>query len=192
MKTFTVFFALVISLVGVSFSQIADAKKKRYIKREHGLQFNVDASFIEEKNLTFDLAYSYNYKGWLEFGPYWNFYIKCGLTGESGVCTDADYELGLKLIEYNFVKNRGRRKIIPSVGLKAGLYFTGKNLTEVRAGLPLSLKYFLAKRAAIIGTVEPNAGLSQQDISAGLSLEKLPSQVKLDVDFTVGFAYYFR
>ena len=151
MKKSSLFLSL-ISMILIVATQASFAKKKyRYIKREHGLrvswhfpgQFMGGQEFT--RNLDFGFTYTYNWKGFLEAGPY----LALGTDDSSRWAVDA----GL-LVEWNIIKNRGKRKFIPALGLKLG----GDDLTGRRAGhygFPLSIKYFVAKRTPLIVTFEP-------------------------------------
>jgi len=170
------------------------AKKYRYIKREHGVKFQGNIPFslnlvdqISNINLSVDLegAYAYNWKGFVEVGPYFNLSLtampnfsfshwSAGLTGE-----------------YNFIKNRGRRKLIPSLGLQLGAIsssqFKTKNIEgnsalHGNAGLHASLKWFVATRTALITTLSYDAIVPFSfDFSA----------LGHHVDLKMGFAHYF-
>ena len=85
-----------------------------------------------------DLAYSYNWKGMIETGPY------LGLEGQHLGGFAVDMQLGA-FVEYNFIKNKGKKKTVPSAGLKIG---TKKMATEWKLALApyVSLKYFGGKK----------------------------------------------
>ncbi|MCY4512205.1 MAG: hypothetical protein OXB86_00790, partial [Bdellovibrionales bacterium] len=101
-----------ISMILVALPQVSFAKKKyRYIKREHGLK--VDWRFpgqIMDKqefmnNLKFEFNYTYNWKGFVEVGPYLNV----------GTDDSAKWMVGGGLlVEWNIIKNRGKRVLIPA------------------------------------------------------------------------------
>ena len=163
------FFILFVLGVGESFAN----KKYRYIKREHGVRFqgNIPMSFGQGFQLNANLAgaYAYNWKGMLEVGPYFDLGIaNMSIAGWSG---------GL-LIEYNFIKNRGKRKLIPSFGLTVG----ANNLNLFDLGAHVSLKTFVAKRTAFITTVGYNL---HTPFSAMFS-----SRFH-NADISMGFSYYF-
>ena len=178
MKKLSLFLSL-ISMILVVAPQTSFAKKKyRYIKREHGLRVNwhFPGQFMDSQrftdNLNFNFTYTYNWKGFVEVGPY--LAVKTDDSSRWMVNT------GL-LVEWNIIKNRGKRKFIPAVGLKLG----GDDLTGNRAGhygFPLSMKYFVAKRTPLIVTFEPYMEAAN---FTGFS----PLIVKYN--FTGGFSYYF-
>ena len=169
-----------ISLLFMSFPEDALAKKKyRYIKRQHGVILNLDSTPLlnfagfSSGEASFHGAYTYNYKGRIEFGSY----LKTRLNLPASIHT---LRVGL-LTEYNFIKNRGKRKMIPSAGLKLGFKREGLG-PSLETGLYGSLKYFVAKRTSIIGSLEYMA-----------SVFPLPSLQTLEhgLNLNVGFAYYF-
>ena len=141
------FFILFVLGAGESFAN----KKYRYIKREHGIRFqgNIPMSFINQEGFSTGIkltgAYAYNWKGMVEVGPYFDL----GAEMHSGNPFQvSSWSAGL-LAEYNFIKNRGKRKFIPSLGLTVGTN-QGLNLT---LGVHISLKHFVAKRTAFITTL---------------------------------------
>ena len=163
------FFVLFVLVAGESFA----AKKYRYIKREHGLRFqgNIPMS-LQPFNLSANLsgAYAYNWKGMLEAGPYFNLaFANKSVTDWSG---------GL-LIEYNFIKNRGKRKLIPSLGLSVGA--AQGLLFDI--GAHASLKSFVAKRTAFITTLGYNLHTPFNAMFRG--------GITHNVDISMGFSYYF-
>ena len=169
-----------ISLVSVSLPQAFAAKKYRYIKREHGLKLNFNLAHLKYEQglkglLDLDVAYTYNWKGRVEIGPFAQVQI--------ALPTSHSTYLGL-LIEYNFIKNRGKRPLIPSLGLKPRVQLDGPNLSSLLVGIPLSLKYFVAKRTAIISTAE---FIFHQNFNSLADWKALGYQGEI----TVGFAYYF-
>ena len=156
------------------------AKKYRYIKREHGARFTGNIMLpgripqpildFQKLNLSFNGAYAYNFKGYFEFGPYLNFSMNSGQMG---------WKAGL-FGEYNFIKNRGKRKWIPSLGLNlGGGHGFGFHLS---GGLQASLKAFVAKRTAFISIL----GF---DISS--PLDRLFTSLTSQLSLKMGFAYYF-
>ncbi|MCY4321174.1 MAG: hypothetical protein OXC37_02035 [Bdellovibrionaceae bacterium] len=161
--------------VGESFAN----KKYRYIKREHGVRFqgNIPMSFNQGFALSANLggAYAYNWKGYLEIGPYFNLNLEAGQTFEL-----SSWSIGL-LGEYNFIKNRGKRKFIPSLGLTVGAdkSFDFPNLAM---GVHSSLKIFVGKRTAFI-------------TSLGYSLHTPFNEIfrvmQHHVDVMMAFSYYF-
>lgn len=174
MKKFFLFSGL-LALVFMSFPEDASAKKRRYryIKRQHGLHANFDLiakpTSLEDTFISFSGAYHYNHKGLMEFGPYLsvNYQLELDLSG------------GL-LFEYNFIKNTGKRKMIPSIGLRTGFRSLGQPTIE--AGLYGSLKYFVARRTAFVGKLE-YAGTLPVNFDIG-SFDQ-------SVRAVGGFTYYF-
>ena len=190
------FFILFIAGTGESLA----SKKYRYIKREHGVRFqgHIPMSVIRSAfalKAHFGGAYAYNWKGWAEIGPYFDLGAEM-----SGGFSLSRWSFGL-LGEYNFIKNRGKRKLIPSLGLTVGAVDDRTNPTptagavddrtnptptaggpHLALGVHVSLKSFVAKRTAFITTL----GYSLQTPTSGLfqSLTHHPS-VKM------AFSYYF-
>ena len=173
---FNLFTVLFITGAGPCFA----AKRYRYIKREHGVRFtgNIDVTgslpqqILNPRDLDFNFsgAYAYNLKGYLEFGPYLDFSMNSGQMG---------WKAGL-FGEYNFIKNRGKRKWIPSLGLTAGV--KGMNGFHLSGGLQTSLKAFVAKRTAFISTLS-------FDISS--PFDQLFSTLRTHLNIKMGFSYYF-
>ena len=168
------FFVLFIAGTGKSFAN----KKYRYIKREHGVRFEggIPMSIASGFTLNFKLdgAYAYNWRGMLEFGPYFN--LDAEFSGQFNLNS---WSAGL-LGEYNFIKNRGKRKFIPSLGLSVGA--NGQYDLHLALGVHTSLKCFVAKRTAFITTLAyrlhtPFRGPFQ-------SMTHHP-------DIRMGFSYYF-
>lgn len=173
--------------LSLMFSGNADAKKKRYIKRMHGAKVNVNVIPYEKgpgstSKGTFDvgLAYSYNWKGMVEVGPYF------GIEGKhiGGFAMNA-LDVGIHG-EYNFIKNKGKKEVVPALGLKLGAHATGGTpMSWYLAVAPyVSLKYFVAKRTPII----VSAGYSfNADFKAISDMSKAIHSSFLEA----GFAYYF-
>ena len=182
MKKYFLFFNLFLMFF-VGGIKLAEAKKKyRYIKREHGVRFLADFPMVIDLTQGFsasaDLkgAYTYNWRGRLEFGPYFNV--------ASGIIP-----MGLKnwgaglLVEYNLIKNRGKRKLIPSVGLSFG----GESLETASLGLAMgghgSLKVFVGKRTPFTVTLAYKALTPlSQPFTGGLFHH---------LGLSMGFSYYF-
>ena len=166
----------------LGFSGNAYAKKKRYIKRMHGAKINLNIIPFERSSGTnsggfdVDLAYSYNWKGMIEVGPYF------GIKGTHlPNFTLEDLDLGV-FVEYNFIKNKGKKKMVPAAGLKIG---TKKDAAWKLALAPyVSLKYFVAKRTPIITT------LGYEGSSAFSSISNFSTWTHSSF-LMVGFAYYF-
>ena len=163
------FFILFVLGAGESFAN----KKYRYIKREHGIRFqgNIPMSLINQgfsAGINLTGAYAYNWKGMVEVGPYFD--LGAGMHSGNPFQLRS-WSAGL-LAEYNFIKNRGKRKFIPSLGLTVGTTNQGLNLISkdhknntniltaessqglnLTLGVHISLKHFVAKRTAFITTL---------------------------------------
>ena len=167
---------LLLSVTGESFA----SKKYRYIKREHGVRLEgrdfVNMSFPGFM-LNFDLsgAYAYNWKGMVEVGPY----FELGAGTSNGPFQINSWAAGL-LVEYNFIKNRGKRKLIPSLGLTLGA--NKMDFLNFMAGLHFSLKSFVAKRTAFITTL---------GYSFHTPINFQFQSMEHHVDIGMGFSYYF-
>ena len=146
-------------------------KNYRYIKREHGVRFQGTFSISFEQgfklNTNLSGTYVYNWEGMLEAGPYFN------LTLENLKLTDQSAGL---LVEYNFIKNQGKRKWIPSLGLTVG---TVRDF-RFNLGTHASLKSFVARRTAFISTLGYNLHTSFNDIDKSHN-----------VNVRTGLSYYF-
>ena len=160
------------------------AKKYRYIKREHGVKFegNIPTTIPPiDVSADFKGAYAYNWKGFVEVGPYFKLSLDA-----APLFNLSNWSVGL-MGEYNFIKNRGRRKFIPSLGLQLGVMSPGvlQDAVGLHAvgGVHASFKWFVATRTAFITTaqyslVTPFAGLFS---SFGHQIDLL----------SMGFSYYF-
>ncbi len=181
MKNLFLFFNLFILLL-IAYPWPAAAKKYRYIKREHGVRFagNVPLQFAAGTGITGDAdfkgAYTYNWRGFLEFGPYFDLKMAFPVSLQK-------WSAGL-LVEYNFIKNRGRRTYIPAIGLSAGArqFSSLGNPPEFAGGAYGALKAFVGTRTPFIVTVgykllTPIQGAFQQ--------------FSHTLDISLGFAYYF-
>ena len=176
------FFVLFIAGIGESFAN----KKYRYIKREHGVRFqghipmSINRGFSLQAN--FAGAYAYNWKGMMEFGPY--FHLNSMFNGGFQINGWAGGLLG----EYNFIKNRGKRKLIPSVGLTVGAVSNTQQPSPISTepqlalGLHVSLKSFVAKRTAFITTLAYEAR-----IPFSFQFHSMTHHP----DISMGFSYYF-
>ena len=173
MKKMTLFLGLVLLVASFPYSALAQ-KKYRYIKREHGVKLTGNAQ-VPFKNLnatalSVDLEYTYNIKGLVEVGPYVGF-------DRSG--NGSFFAGGLKS-EYNIIKNTGKRRFIPAVGITLGVVGN----TAPAAGVHASFKLFPAKRTAFVTTVgyqltlQPNFGFNFGGAQHG-------------ADVKIGYAYYF-
>ena len=144
---FNLFFVLFLS-----WSPIASAKKKyRYIKREHGVRFQWDNPMSiagTPGGLTAELniqgAYTYNWRGMIEAGPY--FKIDSSYDGNNGF-TFNEFDGGV-LVEYNIIKNRGKREFIPAIGLSLGA--NSNQVFQLSGGIHGALKVFVAKRTSFV------------------------------------------
>ena len=174
-----------LSLFALAFSGNAYAKKKRYIKRMHGAKINLNIIPFEKSSntksggLDADLAYSYNWKGMIEVGPY--FGIKWIYLPASVL---ENLDLGV-FVEYNFIKNKGKKKMVPAAGLKIGTKkIKGDTAWKLALAPYVSLKYFVAKRTPIITT------LGYEGSSAFSSISNFSTWTHSSF-LMVGFAYYF-
>lgn len=157
----------------------ASAKKYRYIKREHGVRFEAKTPTIiggSGMEISTDLsgAYSYNWKGMIEFGPYFQL--------DTGIVPFGLNSWGAGIMtEYNFIKNRGKRKLIPALGIKIGA--AGGSGLNLSGGLHGALKIFVGKRTPF--TIALGYSLltpMNAPFTGGLSHK---------VDLSMGFSYYF-
>lgn len=170
------FFLLFVGGVGT----FASAQKKyRYIKREHGVRFqgNIPMKIdIGSFSLStqFQGAYTYNWKGMLEVGPYFS------LSSSLPPLAINTWGGGL-LAEYNIIKNRGKRKFIPTLGLKLGAW--AEPAIYLSMGPHGALKFFVGKRTPFI-------------ISLGYSLltpitAPFAGGISQRINISMGFSYYF-
>lgn len=187
--SFNLFLLFVLSWPCVSLA----AKKYRYIKREHGVQFQGSFPALITNQIAWGGdargAYSYNWKGWVEFGPY--FGLQASFLPMPPAVTG--WKAGLTA-EYNIIKNRGRRKLIPSIGISFG----GENATSAasddvnfsQSGLSLAmgghgaLKIFVGKRTPFTIKV---AYVFLTPMSAPFQ----PGSLSHRIEPTMGFSYYF-
>lgn len=153
------------------------AKKYRYIKREHGVKFqgNIPIAIAPtDISASFQGAYAYNWKGFVEVGPYFKLDLNA-----APVFNISNWSAGL-MGEYNFIKNRGRRTLIPSLGLQLGVL--GPGSLQATGGVHASLKWFVATRTAFITT-------AQYDLITPVA--GFFSLLRHQVDLSMGFSYYF-
>ena len=182
---FTIPLILFASLPGMSVAK----KKYRYIKREHGLKVlgGIPTATIPistetsstEAIIYLDTSYQYNWKGLLEFGPY--IFLSYDLLPSFST---NDYGVGV-LGEYNIIKNRGKRKLIPSVGITLGIdkHKEGSdNNIGGSAGVYGVLKWFVDKRTPFV--VKLSYRLVTPFNGFFTSFAHKPS-------FTFGFSHYF-
>ena len=178
MKKYFLYVNLIAILATVWTVPALAEKKYRYIKREHGVKFQGSVPVVIANPLSFSAdfkgAYAYNWKGFAEVGPY----FQLALDNSAGFSI-SKWAVGI-LGEYNFIKNRGKRKFIPSVGIQFGV--TGGVVGSIQGmgGVHASLKSFVAKRTAFITNL-------QYDLVAPFNFSTMSHQVGLDM----GFAYYF-
>ena len=160
-------------------------KKYRYIKREHGVKFQLNAPlqilpapFKGAIDLTG--AYAYNWKGFFEFGPYFAF----GMGLEEASDIPMTYSGGL-LAEYNFIKNRGKRKLIPSAGISLGVKKGDTtNPLHYAGGAHVSLKIFVGKRTPFTITLPYKVVLADFSFAPDSSMTH-------HLEPSMGFSYYF-
>ena len=188
MKKYFLFFA-VFCMTAIILPNSALARKKyRYIKREHGVKFewrkpSVNLSNGLSMNIDLEGAYTYNWKGMLEAGPYFGLQYNSGSRYNNKYTNNPApliYNSGL-ILEYNIIKNRGRRKWIPALGLKFGVN-NSESILSFETGAHGALKIFVGKRtpftiAAGYRLVTPFQGIFQQ--------------FSHNVDISMGFSYYF-
>lgn len=181
MKKYFLFLNLISVALLWTVTAEASKKKYRYIKREHGvtMQGSIPTKITStgfETNFNFAGSYAYNWKGMAEFGPYLN--LNMGLKPFSLY----EWSVGV-LGEYNFIKNRGKRKFIPSAGIKVGTGTDGGFIPAgVFTGVHGSLKAFVDKRTAIVTTLA---------YTAEIPLPFAFSKLKHHIGISSGFAYYF-
>lgn len=182
MKKYFLFFNLFFLLSVAWIWSASAAKKYRYIKREHGVRFEgsvpmqVNQGFKASTNLK--AAYAYNWGGMFEVGPY----LDLGL-GLSPYALNY-WNSGL-MVEYNFVKNRGRKKYVPAIGLSFGAAQDNGNLgsgLHFAGGVHGSLKIFVSTRTPFIVTLGYKALTPSSQF--GKALKHLPH-------LSMGFSYYF-
>lgn len=184
MKKYFLFFTL-LSVVLISLPNDAFARKKyRYIKREHGVKFDWKPPSFEFAHggvlMNIDLggAYTYNWNGMVEVGPYFGFKYSNKDT------QNMMYNGGL-LVEYNIIKNRGKRKWIPAVGLKVGVEGDNTDSTspiKLAAGVHGACKIFVGKRTPFTVALGYRAVTPMQGMFQTLSH---------NMDISMGFSYYF-
>lgn len=179
MKKYLLYINL-LALIGAVWTLPALAEKKyRYIKREHGVRFqgNIPITVRPSFNLTANLkgAYAYNWKGFVEAGPYFQLELDAAPSPRL-----SKWAVGL-MGEYNFIKNRGKRKLIPSLGLQLGLQGLGG--LQGTGGVHGSLKWFVAKRTAFITDL-------QYDLMTPFTQFSFAS-MEHQVNVSMGFSYYF-
>ena len=179
MKKFFLFFNLFLLFFIGGMETATAVKKYRYIKREHGVRFqgNIPLKLIPfQMNVNLQGAYTYNWRGMLEFGPHFQFKgnsTAANFTGSWGA--------GL-LVEYNIIKNRGKREFIPAVGLNVGAKTEGA--LRLALGPQVSLKYFVGKRTPFTVTLAYNFNMPFTNL-----MDR--TQWKHDLDISMGFSYYF-
>lgn len=178
MKNF-LFVALVASFLAIV-PEVSFAKKKyRYIKREHGVQIQGNIKALIPPTDTFAVsltnfqaAYNYNWRGMIEVGPYG----KVASVRVPNFSVDG-WDAGIG-VHYNIIKNRGKRTMIPAIGLQVGYGSANKLNTSIVA----ALKYFVGVRTPIHIALSYNL--------SDLLNFKL-SDIRHGVDLSVGFSYYF-
>lgn len=154
------------------------AQKRRYIKREHGVKFQGNVPInVNPLSVTADFqgAYAYNWKGFAEAGPY----FKLSLNAVPSFSLN-HWAVGL-MGEYNFIKNRGRRKLIPSLGVQLGVLDENAVL-HATGGAHASLKWFVAYRTAFITSLQYDLVTPAKSFFSSFGHK---------VDLSMGFSYYF-
>ena len=171
-----------IVLIGLGFPEESEAKKRyRYIKREHGLkvQGNLNTQLPSADNgafvgslENFALAYSWNFKGMIEVGPH----VELQGLNLTSFHTNA-WDAGIH-IDYNIIKNRGKRKYIPAVGLKMS-YGDGN---YINTAVSAALKTFVGHRTPIYLSL---------DYRVNNLLGAFRGQFDHGLNVSVGIGYYF-
>ena len=174
MKKYILSLPLLVLLVATWHVPALAQKKYRYIKREHGVKFQGNVPLQIKAtgfhwSADFQGAYAYNWKGFVEVGPYFG----VGAASATGL---TGWNVGL-LIEYNIIKNRGKRKLIPAIGIQGGVMNDG--VLQYEGGAHATLKWFVAKRTAFITNL-------QYDL-----VTPLPVALSHKVNLSMGFSYYF-
>ena len=182
MKKYFLFFNLFFLLFVAWTWSASAAKKYRYIKREHGVRFEgsvpmeySSTGFKASTNLKG--AYAYNWGGMFEFGPY----VDLGLDFRPYALK---YWGGGLMAEYNFVKNRGRKKYVPAIGLSFGATQNqdlGVGL-HLAGGIHGALKIFVGTRTPF--TVILGYRALTPSSQFGKALTHSPY-------LSMGFSYYF-
>ena len=180
MKKYFLIFNLFL-IVCATWSQTAFAKKRyRYIKREHGLrlQGNIHTHFDSGFSLSTNIngAYTYNWKGMIEAGPY----LQLQPNVERGTLSLNQLAGGL-IFEYNFVKNQGKRMLIPALGMQFGAEKSPSAMLRFGGGVHGTLKVFVGTRTPFTVTLAYNLLTSLQQ----------PIQLSHNIDVSMGFSYYF-
>ena len=178
MKKYFIYINLLTTIIAVWALPSLAQKKYRYIKREHGVKFQGSIPMTIANPLSvsvnFQGAYAYNWKGFVEVGPY----FKLGLDAAPAFSL-THWAVGL-MGEYNFIKNRGKRKLIPSLGLQLGAMSEGT--LQATGGAHGSLKWFVAKRTAFITSLQYDLVTPMSGFFTSLGHQ---------VDLSMGFSYYF-
>lgn len=180
---------LLLSLAAVCLAglpEISEAKKKyRYIKRAHGIKLlhgGYDIMFGGQDGagpagqLNLSGAYAWNWKGLIETGPYFSL----------GVAVPPGFQIsgwsaGLG-VEYNFIKNRGKRKLIPAFGIKLGARSGGSGGADGNVEPVLTIKSFVSKRTAFLTSLSYALGIPGFTNFQGMYH---------NVSVKLGFAHYF-
>ena len=180
MKKYFLFLNLFLILfAGLPHTALAK-KKYRYIKREHGVRFQGNLPMEIKQGFTMSAelqgAYTYNWNGMIEVGPYFDF------SSDSFPSSLERYGAGL-LVEYNIITNRGKRKLIPAVGIDLGVNGSKLGL-DGALGAHGALKMFVATRTAF------TVALGYKLLSPFNAFFQ-PQSFHHRVDFSMGFSYYF-
>ena len=182
---------------GWTWSAVAQ-KKYRYIKREHGAHFygNIPMKIGGGKGFNVDAqlegAYSYNWKGIVEAGPYFGLSLKFASAN-----TTAKFQLpkwaGGIFGEYNIIKNRGKRKIIPAIGLKVGVAGgEGNKIANLPATVTSNLNLAVSPYGAVkffVGKRTPFKVMLGYELQTNVRSFFRP--MSHGVNLSMGFAYYF-
>lgn len=164
--------------------QISFGKKRyRYIKREHGVELVTSVVDILNKKQNFNAdiegSYTYNWRGKIEVGPWAHLNMS-----KSQNLTFNILRGGL-LLEYNFIKNRGKRKFIPALGIKLGADKSAQ-LNWI-LGVYTDFKYFVGYRTPFVVKLEYVAAMPEKFGSAELK----DFHNRGNLSLSTGFSYYF-
>lgn len=179
-------FSLISLIVSLGFFDQALARKsRRYIKKQQGITFDWRGHIAElegkDINSSLDVsgAYMYNIKGFVEIGPYFHIAAKSSPRKKFDI---TKLMAGI-FAEVNFIKNQGgKKRYIPSAGLRLGIYNKKNQQSTYLVSPYLSMKFFVGKRTAFISRLAYVAITSQARPLSNLSHK---------ADLSMGFAYYF-
>ena len=182
MKKYSLLVGLLMSGLLVLPLSVSAKKSRRYIKRQHGAKFSWNLPNFQvypagqNETAVTDLyaAYTYNWKGRVEVGPY------VGFAANVAPFSLGKYSAGLA-VEYNFVKNQGRWRYIPALGLAGGIEGIGGETggLEYAVGLIPAMKFFVGKRTPFT-------------VAIGYKMLIAPGESPShNVVGSMGFSYYF-